>query len=203
MRTIRDKKPKRNHRLRFAVDFSLYATRFFKRIVKRVSFDTPRAKRKIIKYYKVNLYGLHIVRPRAVTSASHGEKRRMKKVIVAIQNTLVCEAVTCALKKAGFFVEQSLSQDPDKIATACETFFVDVLLMDVGRPTEKSLDRRMEAILRSKKKNTTMKAGLLCDNASDPEIAQKVKQAKENGFIDVFFYESVQTDYLCDVVDSL
>ena len=79
----------------------------------------------------------------------------------------------------------------------------DVLLMDVGRPTEKSLDRRMEAILRSKKKNTTMKAGLLCDNASDPEIAQKVKQAKENGFIDVFFYESVQTDYLCDVVDSL
>lgn len=149
-----------------------------------MSFDTPRAKRKIIKYYKVNLYGLHIVRPRRVTSASHGEKRRMKKVIVAIQNTLVCEAVTCALKKAGFFVEQSLSQDPDKIATACETFFADVLLMDVGRPTEKSLDRRMEAILRSK-------------------IAQKVKQAKENGFIDVFFYESVQTDYLCDVVDSL
>ena len=94
-------------------------------------------------------------------------------------------------------MEQSLSQDPDKIATACETFFADVLLMDVGRPTEKSLDRRMEAILRSKKKNTTMKAGLLCDNA------QKVKQAKENGFIDVFFYESVQTDYLCDVVDSL
>lgn len=75
-------------------------------------------------------------------------------------------------------MEQSLSQDPDKIATACETFFVDVLLMDVGRPTEKSLDRRMEAILRSKKKNTTMKAGLLCDNASDPEIAQKSKTSK-------------------------
>ena len=74
MRTIRDKKPKRNHRLRFAVDFSLYATRFFKRIVKRVSFDTPRAKRKIIKYYKVNLYGLHIVRPRRVTSQAMEKK---------------------------------------------------------------------------------------------------------------------------------
>ena len=44
---------------------------------------------------------------------------------------------------------------------------------------------------------------MLCDNVSDPEIAQKVKQAKETGLIDVFFYESVQTDYLCDVVDSL
>ena len=54
----------------------------------------------------------------------------MKKVIVAIQNTLVCEAVTGALQKAGFFVEKSLSQDPDKIAAACETFFADVLLMD-------------------------------------------------------------------------
>ena len=182
----------------------LYMRRdFLKESSKGCHLTLPAQKGKIIKYYKVNLYGLHIVRPRRVTSASHGEKRRMKKVIVAIQNTLVCEAVTCALKKAGFFVEQSLSQDPDKIATACETFFADVLLMDVGRPTEKSLDRRMEAILRSKKKNTTMKAGLLCDNASDPEIAQKVKQAKENGFIDVFFYESVQTDYLCDVVDSL
>ena len=127
----------------------------------------------------------------------------MKKVIVAIQSTLVREAVIGALKKRGFFAEKSLSQLPDKVAMACDVFFADVLLMDAGRATEKSLDRRMEAILRSKKKNTTMKAGLLCDNASDPEIAQKVKQAKENGFIDVFFYESVQTDYLCDVVDSL
>lgn len=69
----------------------------------------------------------------------------MKKVIVAIQNTLVCEAVTGALQKAG----------------------------------------------------------LLCDNVSDPEIAQRVKRAMETGLIDIFFYESVQTDYLCDVVDSL
>ena len=127
----------------------------------------------------------------------------MKKVIVAIQNTLVCEAVTNALKNAGFFVEKSLSQDPDNIAAACGLFFADVLLMDVGRPTEKSFDRRMEALLRSRKQAPSLKAGLLCDNVSDPEIAQKVKQAMETGLIDIFFYESVQTDYLCDVVDSL
>lgn len=127
----------------------------------------------------------------------------MKKVIVAIQNTLVCEAVTGALQKAGFFVEKSLSQDPDKIAAACETFFADVLLMDAGRARDKSFDRRMETILRSKKKDPSLKAGLLCDNVSDPEIAQRVKRAMETGLIDIFFYESVQTDYLCDVVDSL
>lgn len=107
------------------------------------------------------------------------------------------------IEKGGLLCGAIAFARPRQDCDGVRNVFADVLLMDVGRPTEKSLDRRMEAILRSKKKNTTMKAGLLCDNASDPEIAQKVKQAKENGFIDVFFYESVQTDYLCDVVDSL
>lgn len=127
----------------------------------------------------------------------------MKKVIVAIDNTLVCEAVMGALKKEGFFVEKSLSQEFDKIAMACDLFFADVLLMDVGRAKGRTFDHRMETVRCVKKKNPSLKMGFLCDNVSDPEIAQKVKQAKEMGLIDVFFYESVQTDYLCDVVDSL
>ena len=127
----------------------------------------------------------------------------MKKVIIAIQNTLVCEAVIGALKRKGFFAEKSLSQLPDKVAMACDVFFADVLLMDAGRSAENSFERRMETVRCAKKKNRALKTGMLCDNVSDPEIARKVKQAKETGLIDVFFYESVQTDYLCDVVDSL
>ena len=127
----------------------------------------------------------------------------MKKVIVAILNTLVCEAVIGALKRKGFFTEKSLSQDPHKIAVACDVFFADVLLMDAGRTADNSFERRMETVQRVRNKDPSLKTGLLCDNVSDPEIAHKVKQAKETGLIDVFFYESVQTDYLCDVVDSL
>ena len=127
----------------------------------------------------------------------------MKKVIVAIQSTLVREAVIGALKKRGFFAEKSLSQLPDKVAMACDVFFADVLLMDAGRAAENSFERRMETVRCVRKNNPSLKTGLLCDNVSDPEIARKVKQAKETGLIDVFFYESVQTDYLCAVVDSL
>ncbi|MGN1077049.1 MAG: hypothetical protein ACI4ST_00900 [Candidatus Gallimonas sp.] len=127
----------------------------------------------------------------------------MKKIIIAIQNALVCEAVIGAFKRKGFFAEKSLSQDPDKIAVACDVFFADVLLMDAGRTAENSFARRMETVQRVRKKNPSLKTGLLCDNVSDPEIARKVKQAKETGLVDVFFYESVQTDYLCDIVDSL
>ena len=135
--------------------------------------------------------------------ADYGAAKKMKKVIVAIQSTLVREAVIGALKKRGFFAEKSLSQLPDKVAMACDVFFADVLLMDAGRAAENSFERRMETVRCVRKNNPSLKTGLLCDNVSDPEIARKVKQAKETGLIDVFFYESVQTDYLCDVVDSL
>ncbi|MDY5677862.1 MAG: hypothetical protein SPK59_03710, partial [Eubacteriales bacterium] len=62
----------------------------------------------------------------------------MKKVVVAIQNMLVCEAVLGALKRKGFFVEKSLSQNPEKVVVACDVFFADVLLMDAGRSAENS-----------------------------------------------------------------
>ncbi|MGN1053300.1 MAG: hypothetical protein ACI4SH_07945 [Candidatus Scatosoma sp.] len=127
----------------------------------------------------------------------------MKKVIVAIQSTLVREAVVGALKKRGFFAEKSLSQLPDKVAMACDVFFADVLLMDAGRAAENSFERRMETVRCAKKQNRALKTGMLCDNVSDPEIARRIKRAKEEGEIDVFFYESVQTDYLCDVIESL
>ena len=136
-------------------------------------------------------------------SRKGGAEKKKKKVIVAIQSTLVREAVIGALKKRGFFAEKSLSQLPDKVAMACDVFFADVLLMDAGRAAENSFERRMETVRCVRKNNPSLKTGLLCDNVSDPEIARKVKQAKETGLIDVFFYESVQTDYLCDVVDSL
>ena len=127
----------------------------------------------------------------------------MKKVVVAIQNMLVCEAVLGALKRKGFFVEKSLSQDPEKVVVACDVFFADVLLMDVGRTSENSFDRRMETVQRAVKKNPFLKTGLLCDNVSDPDVAYKVKTAKEEGSVDAFFYESVKTDYMTDVLDAL
>ena len=38
----------------------------------------------------------------------------MKRVILAIRNRLVLEAVTNALKRAGFFVEKSSSQETER-----------------------------------------------------------------------------------------
>ena len=110
---------------------------------------------------------------------------KMKRVILAIVNSLVEEAVGNALNKAGFFVENSPSQKTDDVTKVCDIFFANLLLMDV------------------KRLNPQIKTGLFCDNVSDPDVAYKVKTAKEEGSVDVFFYESVKTDYMTDVLDAL
>lgn len=127
----------------------------------------------------------------------------MKRIVIAMQNALVGEAVSGSLKRRGFFVEKSLSWQPERIAALCGDYFADLCLMDVGRSAESSFEVRVDTVQRIRKKTPTVKTGLFCDNLSDPEIAFRVKQAKEEGIIDVFFYESVRTDYMADVVDSL
>ena len=47
----------------------------------------------------------------------------MKRVIVAIQNTLVSEAILIALKKRGMFAEKSLSGEPQSVASLCGMLF--------------------------------------------------------------------------------
>ena len=127
----------------------------------------------------------------------------MKRVILAIVNSLVEEAVGNALNKAGFFVENSPSQKTDDVTKVCDIFFANLLLMDVTRTGEGQFENRMQTLKEVKRLNPQIKTGLFCDNVSDPEVSFRVKQSKEEGKIDVFFYESVQTDYLCDVIDSL
>ena len=109
----------------------------------------------------------------------------MKRVVLAIRNRLVLEAVTNALKRAGVFVEKSSSQETERIHG------------------EGTFDLRMQTVKSVKAQNPDIKVALLCDKVSDAAIADKVKCAKEEGAIDAFFYESVPSDYLADALDAL
>ncbi len=122
----------------------------------------------------------------------------MKRVVLAIRNRLVLEAVTNALKRAGFFVEKSSSQETERIITLTNT-----LVMDVTRSGDGTFDMRMDTVKEIRRQNPEIKIALLCDNVSDESSAYKVKCAKEDGSIDAFFYESVPSDYLADAIDAL
>ena len=127
----------------------------------------------------------------------------MKRVVLAIRNRLVLEAVTNALKRAGFFVEKSSSQETERILTLTNALAVTTLVMDVTRSGDGTFDMRMNTAREAKRRNPEIKIALLCDNVSDESSAYKVKCAKEDGSIDAFFYESVPSDYLADAIDVL
>lgn len=127
----------------------------------------------------------------------------MKRVVLAIRNRLVLEAVTNALKHAGFFVEKSFSQEPERILTLTKALAATNLVMDVTRSGDGTFDMRMNIAHEARRRNPEIKIALLCDNVSDESSAYKVKCAKEDGSIDAFFYESVPPDYLADAIDAL
>lgn len=127
----------------------------------------------------------------------------MKRAVLAIRNRLVLEAVTDALKRIGVFVEKCFSQETERILALLNALSATFLVMDVTRSGDGTFDMRMNTVKEVKKQKPEVKIALLCDNVSDETIAYKIKRAKEEEIIVAFFYESVPSDYLADVLDSL
>ena len=127
----------------------------------------------------------------------------MKRAVLAIRNRLVLEAVTDALKRIGVLVEKCFSQETERILALLNALSATFLVMDVTRSGDGTFDMRMNTVKEVKKQKPEVKIALLCDNVSDETIAYKIKRAKEEEIIDAFFYESLPSDYLADVLDSL
>ena len=127
----------------------------------------------------------------------------MKRAVLAIRNRLVLEVVTDALKRIGVLVEKCFSQETERILALLNALSATFLVMDVTRSGDGTFDMRMNIVKEVKKQKPEVKIALLCDNVSDETIAYKIKRAKEEEIIDAFFYESVPSDYLADVLDSL
>lgn len=127
----------------------------------------------------------------------------MKRAVLAIRNRLVLEAVTDALKRIGVLVEKCFSQETERILALLNALSATFLVMDVTRSGDGTFDMCMNTVKEVKKQKPEVKIALLCDNVSDETIAYKIKRAKEEEIIDAFFYESVPSDYLADVLDSL
>lgn len=127
----------------------------------------------------------------------------MKRAVLAIRNRLVLEAVTDALKRIGVLVEKCFSQETERILALLNALSATFLVMGVTRSGDGTFDMRMNTVKEVKKQKPEVKIALLCDNVSDETIAYKIKRAKEEEIIDAFFYESVPSDYLADVLDSL
>lgn len=127
----------------------------------------------------------------------------MRRIVAAIQNILVLEAILNALNKHGLYAEKALSSEPQKVASLCKSLFADILIMDVSRFGNTTFDNRVETINEVKNQNPKIKICFVFDNESDNELAFKILDAKEIGQIDAFFYQSVPSDYIADVISTM
>lgn len=127
----------------------------------------------------------------------------MKRVIVAVQNTLVCEVIAYSHKKHDMLVEKAADNTPSGVANMCGAFLANVLVADVTRFGGGSFDNRIKTADEAKKVNPKIKVCFVCDNVSDEELSYKVANAKAMGQIDAFFYQSVPSDYIADVISTM
>lgn len=128
----------------------------------------------------------------------------MKKILLSVQNNLLSEAIQNALVRKGRFCIENVSPNQDgEILDLCIAQRVDVLLMDVTRLANSTVEKRLELCEKIKEHLPNCKTALLCDEQSYPELADRVKQAKQFGKISSFFYSSVTADYLAAALDAL
>ena len=134
-----------------------------------------------------------------------GEKgENVKRIVLSIQNQLLSEALYRALSGTGNFRPVQVPTDRlQDTAYLCQAMQAQILLMDVANSPAAAMARRLEMGQKVRGKVPSCRLVLLCDENADPLIAQQVKEAKQVGRIDAFFYASVTTAYLTAALDAL
>ena len=128
----------------------------------------------------------------------------MREIVVSVQNTLLSEAVARSLAETGEFrVKQVLPGKTGDTFSLCRAVQANILLMEVSRLPAYTLESRLKLIECVRRAMPNCKFVLLCDENSDPELARRVKIARQDHKIDAFFYTSVTPGYLTAAVEAL
>ena len=128
----------------------------------------------------------------------------MREIVVSMQNTLLSEAVARSLAETGEFrVKQVLPGKTGDTFSLCQAAQADILLMEVSCLPAYTLENRLKLIECVRRTMPNCKFVLLCDENSDPELARRVKIARQDHKIDAFFYTSVTPGYLTAAVEAL
>ena len=128
----------------------------------------------------------------------------MKNIVISMQNTLLSEAIARAFSDTGEFrIEQILPGKTNDTLSLCCAMQAEILLMEVSRLPAYTLESRLKLIECVRRVMPNCKFVLLCDENGDPELARRVKIARQDHKIDAFFYTSVTPGYLTAALDAL
>lgn len=127
----------------------------------------------------------------------------MRRVVINMQNTLFCNAISETLKNSGNGFDTYTVDSPDKVIEDCKWIEPYALLMEVTGYIPWRMCERLKIRDAMKIQCPECKIVLIVDETVEKEVAQQVKEAKKEGIIDQFIYGSISATYLADIVDSL
>ena len=127
----------------------------------------------------------------------------VRRVVINMQNSLFCNAISETLKNSGNEFDTYTVASPDEVVEECKWITPYALLMEVTGYIPWRLGERIKIRDEIKAQQPDCKIVLIVDENAEKEIAQKVKEAKKEGIIDQFIYGSISASYLADIVDCL
>lgn len=120
-------------------------------------------------------------------------------------NRLLSGAIVKYLRERGELLPIRISDhsDKDEPYITSKSHDADILLMEVAKIQHFTLDQRLKTAIEIREHLPKCKIVLLCDENTDPDTAELVKDAKKMGYIDSFFYSSVSGEYISAMLDTI
>ena len=127
----------------------------------------------------------------------------MKKIVLDIQSNIHAHTMERMLMQELDDCQVVISESPDSTAEWCKTHRPDVLLMEVKMFSPWMFSERMAIRDKVKRSTENCRVVLFVDDESNKNLTEEVRQAKREGLIDAFLFDSVSENYFASVIDSV
>lgn len=127
----------------------------------------------------------------------------MKKIVLDIQSDIHAHTMERMLMQKLDDCQVVISESPDATAEWCKTHRPDVLLMEVKAYSPWMFKERMAIRDKVKRSTENCRVVLFVDDESNKNLTEEVQQAKREGLIDAFLFNSVSENYFASVIDSV
>ena len=127
----------------------------------------------------------------------------MKKIVLDIQSNIHAHTMERMLMQELDDCQVVISESPDSTTEWCKTHRPDVLLMEVKMFSPWMFSERMAIRDKVKRSTENCRVVLFVADESNKNLTEEVQQAKREGLIDAFLFDSVSENYFASVIDSV
>lgn len=127
----------------------------------------------------------------------------MRKIVLDIQSSIHAHNMERMLMQELDDCQIVISESSDSTPEWCKMHQPDVLLMEVKAFSPWMFSERMAIRDKVKRSTENCRVVLFVDDESNKNLTEEVQQAKREGLIDAFLFDSLSENYFASVIDSV